>query len=114
MSQLPHNGGVGSGRRFDDVFKRHAVALMEDQGRKVTEVARELGVSTFSLHAWKREYGRPRGVGAAAPTTMAELQAENERLRTDNERLRQREEVLKKTLGILSEPLPNASRGSRR
>src|SRR3954462_6188623 len=84
--------------RYDEAFKRHAVALIEEQGRGVTEMSRELGVSTFSLHAWKRAYGRPTGVAAAAPTTVVELAAENERLRVENARLRQREEVLKKTL----------------
>ena len=114
MGQQPGNDRRGtSAVRFDETFKRHALALIEDQGRSVSEVARELGVSTFSLNAWKKLYGRPTGVAAAAPTTAAELVAENARLRADNARLREREVVLKKTLGILSEP-PSSGTGALR
>ena len=114
MSQQPMQDKRGTpSARFDEVFKRHAVALIEQEGRKVTEVARELGVSTFSLNTWKKVYGQATGVGSAAPATAAELAAENARLRADTARLRQREEVLKKTLGILSEVPPSGTTGSR-
>jgi transposase len=110
---MKDNRGTPSAR-FDEVFKRHAVALIEEGGRKVTEVARELGVSTFSLNTWKNKYGRATGVAPAAPASAAELAAENARLRAENARLRQREEVLKKTLGILSEVPPSGTLGSGR
>ena len=40
-----------SGRRYDREFKENAVALVRG-GRTATEVARDLGVSTWSLNRW--------------------------------------------------------------
>lgn len=106
-------------RRYDDVFKRHAVSLVVDQGRPVRAVAQELGISEFLLYDWRRTL-RPdashlRSVSApAAVRSPAELEAENAALRRELEYVRQQRDILKKTLGILSEPSANASSGSRR
>lgn len=40
-----------SGRRYDRECKENAVALVRS-GRSATEVARHLGVSTWSLNRW--------------------------------------------------------------
>jgi hypothetical protein len=40
-----------SGRRYDREFKKNAVALVRG-GRTITEVARDLGVSKWSLGHW--------------------------------------------------------------
>ena len=45
-----------SGRRYDREFKNNAVALVRG-GRTITEVARDLGVSKWSLGHW---VGGPR------------------------------------------------------
>jgi hypothetical protein len=42
-----------SGRRYDREFKSNAVALVRG-GRMITEVARDLGVSKWSLGHWVR------------------------------------------------------------
>ena len=42
-----------SGRRYDREFKNNAVALVRG-GRTITEVARDLGVSKWSLGRWVR------------------------------------------------------------
>jgi transposase-like protein len=42
-----------SGRRYDREFKNNAVALVRE-GRTITEVARDLGVSKWSLGHWVR------------------------------------------------------------
>jgi transposase len=42
-----------SGRRYDREFKNNAVALVRG-GRTITEVARDLGVSKWSLGHWVR------------------------------------------------------------
>ena len=43
-----------SGRRYDREFKNNAVALVRG-GRTITEVARDLGVSKWSLGHWVRQ-----------------------------------------------------------
>jgi hypothetical protein len=62
-------------------------------------------VSHWNLRDWQRCYGPP------APVRSAEvLEAELRALRRENEHLRAQRDILKKTLGILAEPSPNASR----
>ena len=38
-------------RRYDDAFRRNAVALVESSGKSLSEIAAELGVSHWSLRA---------------------------------------------------------------
>jgi len=92
-----------SRRRYNETFKRHAVDLTLHGHRRVTQVARELGVSESMLYAWRRQYA-PRPVGGGErPRSLEEAEAEICRLRAENARLQEREIVLKKSLGILSE-----------
>jgi len=41
-------------RKYEDEFRREAVRKILD-GQSVASVARELGVSTAQLHAWKKQ-----------------------------------------------------------
>jgi transposase len=94
-------------KRYDEAFRRNAVALLESSGRSLKEIALELGVSHWNLRDWTRKHGRNKPVQAVTP---AQMQHEMTRLRRENESLAARCEVLKKALGILAEPSPNASR----
>ena len=42
------------GRRFDEEFKREAAALASRPGASDTQVARDLGVSPYSVGRWKK------------------------------------------------------------
>jgi transposase len=76
-------------KRYEEEFKRQAVELVIHSGKTQAQIARELGVSEYSLTLWKRDYlGR---VGPAqidgeqmSPEQMLEkirqLQKENEYL----------------------------------
>ena len=98
-------------RRYDEAFRRTAVALVESTGRPLAEIAGELGVSHWNLRDWIKLYGRGQ---RAKPAEPQELEREIARLRRDNESLRAQRDVLKKALGILAEPSGNASRAGRR
>lgn len=90
-------------RRYDETYKQHAVELTVRSGRRVTEIAHELGVPEGMLYAWRRQYApRPFGSGER-PRTLEEAETENRRLRAEIVRMQERELVLKKSLGILSE-----------
>jgi transposase len=99
-----------SARRYDAEFKRNAVALVQS-GRTVTEVARDLGCSTWSLGRWV--VFQQSGPGLSEPKTLAmetPEQRENRRLRQENDYLRRQRDILKKALAIVSEGnLPGAS-----
>jgi transposase len=57
-----------SGRRYDREFKNNAVALVRG-GRTITEVARDLGVSKWSLGHWVRQ--AEEGQLLSEPKTLA-------------------------------------------
>lgn len=105
------NSSSRSGRRYDREFKENAVALVRD-GRTITEVARDLGVSKWSLGHWVR-----RAAGGQEPSEPKTLAAETpeqrelRRLRQELEYVTRQRDILKKACGILSAEVPaNASR----
>ena len=90
--------------RYDETFRQHAVALVRS-GRRVPDVAEELGVSTFSLYGWCRQCRRQIDLQAPVPRTVMALEEEVARLREALQRSQLREEILKKSLGICTAPL---------
>jgi transposase len=99
------------GRRYDREFKDNAVALVQS-GRTITEAARDLGVSKWSLADWVKRAGN--GQQLSEPRTLAAEtpeQRELRRLRQELEYVTRQRDILKKACGILSaEMQPNASR----
>lgn len=96
-------GGVKLRRRYDEDYKRHAVALTLQSGRRVSDVATELGINLTMLYEWRRQYAPQPRVDNGVPQTPEEKDAEIQRLRAELVRMQEREIVLKKSLGILSE-----------
>lgn len=47
-----------SSSKFSDEIKRHAVAQITERGYPVSEVAKRLGVSAYSLYAWKKKFAK--------------------------------------------------------
>ena len=93
-------------RRYDREFKENAVALVRG-GRTITSVARDLGITTWSLGRWVQLANT--GNGQREPATLtAETpeQRELRRLKQENDYLRQQRDILKKALGILSAEVP--------
>jgi transposase len=95
-------------RRYDREFKDNAVALVRE-GRSVTAVCRDLGVSHWSLTRWVRRASEGQAqqeVGTLASETAE--QRELRRLRHDNDYLRRQRDILKKALGIVSAEMPGS------
>ena len=88
MEQEP----VRSRRSFNDEFKRDAVALVIDEGRKVIDVARSLGVGEGTLGNWVRQARVDRaergGLTTSEKSELAELRKENARLRMERDLLK--------------------------
>lgn len=91
-----------TGRRYDREFKNNAVALVRS-GRTVTDVARDLGVSKWSLGRWV-EQAKAGQVLSEPKTLAAETpeQRELRRLRQELEYVTRQRDILKKACGILS------------
>ena len=93
-------------RRFDEQFRRDAVALVKSTGKPLGEIATQLGITHWNLRDWMK---RERREGRAAAATTQELQRVIARLQRENQSLQAQRDVLKKAMGILSEPSRNAS-----
>ena len=85
-------------KRYSDEYKRDAIELVRSSGRTVTDVARQLGVSSESLRGWVK---KARAAEAAGNTTPAgesgdERDEELERLRKLTVEQAKTIEILKK------------------
>ena len=79
-------------RIFTEDFRREAVRLTETSGRKIRQVADDLGIGLSSLTRWKRQYRETDLLAGPHEDTAKELA----RLRKENEILRQEREILKR------------------
>ena len=68
-----------SGRRYDREFKDNAIGLV-NAGRTITEVARDLGVSKWSLGRWVEQVRS--GKALTEPTTLVQETPEQRELRS--------------------------------
>ena len=96
------------GRRYDQQFKEDAVALVHS-GKELVQVARDLGVSVWSLRYWVKQ--AQAGALTEAKTLANETpeQRELRRLRQENDYLRRQRDILKKALAIVSDENPSSA-----
>src|SRR3954465_9824180 len=92
---------------FSEEYRQQALELWRKSGRSANKVAAELGIRPSLLYKWSTDARQTQaGQGAREARSLAELEAENARLRDENAKLLEQREVLKKSLGILSEMPP--------
>ena len=93
-------------RRYDREFKQNAVALIQS-GRLISEVSRDLGVSTWSLRHWLKESQSDQTLSEPKTLSVETAdQRELRRLRQENDYLRRQRDILKKACSILSAEMP--------
>ena len=85
-------------RKYDEDFKRGAVALVVETGKPIAQVARELGVNEGTLGNWcaKARAEAGEGNGELSESERAELA----RLRKENTELRMQRDVLKRSVAL--------------
>jgi transposase len=89
-------------RKYDNEFKREAVRLVVEEGRKASEVERNLGIGRSTVSRWIREF---KGDPEHAFPGKGRLKAPDEKilkLERENERLRRERDILKKAVAIFS------------
>ena len=118
MIKANNQNTVKTRQQFDQTFKRAAVNNWLTSGKSASVVALELGILPNRLYAWKERYAPAAAGGKAAagakPASVAELQTQLEAARREIRHVTEQRDILKKTLGILSEPSPNAMNGFTR
>ncbi len=90
---------------YKEEFRRQAVEMVIHGGKSVAQVARELGVSEFSLNLWKKKYLKefaPAQVDGEE-RTPEQMYEEIRRLQKENQYLKTQRDILKKAMSILGE-----------
>ena len=88
-------------RRHSPEFKAGAVRLVVEQGKKVSEVARDLGINRTQLDTWVRQARIDAGQNPNGALTTAERE-ELARLKKENRELRMERELLKKAAAFFA------------
>lgn len=85
-------------RKFDEDFKQGAVRIVQETGKPIAQVARDLGVNGGTLGNWCAQDRRARegGNGALSESERAELT----RLRKENAELAMQRDVLKRSTAL--------------
>jgi transposase len=91
------NGSV----RYDDEFKTHAVKMVVEQDRTISAVASDLGVSQPTIRRWVRQATKPE---SSKDKRIAELEAENKKLKKQFANTKETVDVLKKSVAIFIKP----------
>ena len=77
------------GRGFDEEFKREVATLASRPGAKQEQLARDLGVSPYSVSRWKKRYGSGPALASSADVNVAELERRIKTLERENADLRE-------------------------
>jgi transposase len=94
MSKKP----VGKKRYHDDAFKVEALRILAASGRKVEEVAEDLGISRSTLSKWKTHVAHVDLLAGPHDDVQKELS----RLRHEVELLRAERDLLKKATAFFA------------
>ncbi len=89
-------------RKFTQEFKNSAITMI-DTGRKVIDVAHDLGISPNILNRWRREKSEECSGKKAFTGNGISRDEELARLKKENAELREAKEILKKAMVIFTE-----------
>lgn len=90
-------------RQYTKEFKVEAVRLIVEEGRRISELSRELGVGESLLGRWKKKSEEGKIDPFPGKGRLSPEDDELRRLRRENKRLRLEHEILKKAVAIFSE-----------
>ena len=89
-------------RNYTPEFKKDAVRLVTEQGYKVTEAARNLGINPSVLQRWKSELATAGPNAFPGKGRLSPEQEEIKRLRKENQRLKMERDILKKAAAFFA------------
>jgi transposase len=68
-------------KSYTEEFKREAVRLMENSGKPVAQLARDLGINDNNLYRWRERYGSQAQTRTSG--SVVEMETELKRLRRE-------------------------------
>ena len=89
-------------RTYTPEFKREAVRLVTEQGYKVTEAARNLGINPNVLARWKSQLTSEGTNAFPGKGRLTPEKEELQRLPKENQRLRMERDLLKKAAAFFA------------
>ena len=92
----------GKRRRYDRQFKIDAVKMVTEGGKKMAEVARDLGLGHNQLARWKKELEAEREEAFPGKGKRTAGEEEVRKLRRDLARVEEERDILKKALAVFS------------
>ena len=90
-------------RQYTKEFKIEAVRLIAQEGRPISEEARELGTAQSLLHRWEKKSEEGKADSFPGKGRLSPEDEELRQLRRENRRLRMERDILKKAVAIFSE-----------
>jgi len=88
-------------RQFSDEFRAGAVRLVLEEGKSVSQVARDLDLTTSALRMWVERARADAGKGKPGALTTTERE-ELAKLRKENRQLKMEREILKKAAAFFA------------
>jgi len=89
-------------RSYDPDFKREAVRMVVEDGLRVREVERNLGITFGVLKGWVQKHRDHQDAAFAGRISPESPEAELKQLRKENDLLRRERDILKKAVAIFS------------
>jgi len=87
-------------KTYDTDFKKRAVQMVATSQKPSSHIAKELGISSSTLHGWVKQFGAPTDTSGEAQS-HADLLAEIKKLKKDLAYVTEQREILKKAAVIL-------------
>ena len=97
-------------KSYDNEFKREAVRLVVEEGRKASEIERNLGITPPLVSRWVREMSEDPEYAFPGKGRLKAPDDEIRKLKRENERLRRERDILKKAVAIFSKDPDRYSR----
>jgi len=89
-------------RKYDRQFKIEAVRLVTEDGRKATEVARNLGIHVNLIYLWKKQLSKDPIEAFPGLGNLKSSDAELRKLQRELADVKEERDILKKALAIFS------------
>jgi len=89
-------------KNYDNEFKREAIRLVLEDGRKASEVERNLGITPTLVSRWIREMSEDSEYAFPGKGHLKAPEGQIRNLQRENERLRRERDILKKVVAIFS------------
>ena len=89
-------------RKYDRQFKLEAVRLVTEDGRKATEVARNLSIHVNLIYLWKKQLAEDPKEAFPGLGKLKASEAEFRKLQRELADVKEERDILKKALAIFS------------